>query len=343
MLRVRAVAVILVALWCGAAACGGGGGRPQSSSRHASGSVAPPAPSSDAAGSTTSTPAAHGLQVAPASWQLPAPSAREVALVDGHDLVVLGGLDASKQTIATVVRVDPSTGKASREGSLSQPVHDAAGAVVHGSLLVLGGGAAAETAAVQSYSPSGTKVAGNLPQPRSDHTSAMLEGKIYVAGGFDGARIVPDVLVSDDGVSFRTLAILPEPVRYAAVAAVDGAIYVFGGVTNAQGVDTRSIQRIDAASGTVRVIGQLPAPLSHASAVVLRGRVFVLGGFASNQVTDQVLEFDPKSGAVKAQPARLPAPRSDGAVAVVGDAAYLVGGQGTDRAPVASAVQVKLV
>jgi hypothetical protein len=114
------------------------------------------------------------------------------------------------------------------------------------------------------------------------------------------------------------------------------------GATNAQGVDTRSIQRVDPANGAVQVVAQLPAPLSHASAVVLGGRVFVLGGFADNKVTDQVLEFDPRNKTVQALPVHLPAPRSDSAITVLGDTAYLVGGQGSDRAPVTAVVQLKL-
>lgn len=336
--RAPAVALVILATSLGAAACGGGGSarssRPSSPPAGGTPAAAASAPSSSAAG--------RGLQVGAASWQLPAPSAREVVLADGHDLVVLGGLDGSKQTIANVVRVDPSTGKASPAGSLSQPVHDAAGAVVHGSLLVFGGGASAETAAVQAYSQSGTKVVGNLPQPRSDLTSTMLDGKVYLAGGYDGKSITPDVLVSEDGMSFRRLAALAEPARYAAVAGVDGAIYTFGGVTNAQGLDTRSIQRVDPTNGAVQVVAQLPAPLSHASAVVLGGRVFVLGGFANNQVTDQVLEFDPGNKTVQTLPVHLPAPRSDSAITVLGDTAYLVGGQGSDRAPLTAVVQLKL-
>jgi N-acetylneuraminic acid mutarotase len=116
---------------------------------------------------------------------------------------------------------------------------------------------------------------------------------------------------------------------------------VFGGVVNASGSDTRSIQKIDPGSGQVAVVGQLPAPLSHASAVEVGGRIYVLGGFVSNQVTGQVLQFDPQRGSVT--PAgTLPAPVTDGAVTNIGDSAYLVGGQGTDRAPVATVVELKV-
>ena len=186
---------------------------------------------------------------------------------------------------------------------------------------------------------SGGKAVGSVPGPLSDHVSATVEGKVYVVGGFDGHQISANVLVSDDGAHYRTFGALAEPVRYPAAAAADGAIYVFGGVANAGGGDTRSIQKIDTRTGRVTVVGQLPAPLSHASAVEIAGQVYVLGGFVDNQVTGQVLRFDPRGGTVSAA-GTLPAPVTDAAVTTIGGTAYLVGGQGTDRAPVATVVEL---
>lgn len=286
-----------------------------------------------------STTGATALRITPAPWKLPSPSAREVALTDGKVLVVLGGLDASKQTTGNVVRVDPSNGASQTLGSLAQPVHDAAGAFVNGVYTVIAGGTGEEgSASVQSFGPGAPgKVVGNVPGPLSDHVAATVNGKVYVVGGFDGHQISPNVLVSDDGAHYRTFGKLAEPVRYPAVAASGGAMYVFGGVANASGADTRSIQKIDPATGQVTVAGQLPTTLSHASAVEIGGQVYVLGGFVNNQVTGQVLRFDPRGGAVT--PAgTLPAPVTDAAVTAIGGTAYLVGGQGTDRAPVTTVV-----
>jgi hypothetical protein len=319
-------------------ACGGGSGGDRSKSRTPS-TAASTSPASSAPASTR---AGGALSITAASWKLPSPSSREVVLTDGHQLFVVGGLDAAKQTTGGVVRIDPSTGSSQPAGSLVQPVHDAAGAVVNGTYLVVGGGTGEEgSAAVQSFGTGAAgKVVGNLPAPRSDHVAVELDGKVYVVGGFDGHQIIRDVLVSDDGVRYRALGALAEPVRYPAAAAAGGAIYVFGGVATATGADTRAIQKIDPASGQVTVVGQLPATLSHANAVVLGEQVLVLGGFVNNQVTAQVLRFDPRTSAVT-DAGSLPAPVTDGAAATVGDTAYLVGGQGTDRAPVAAVVTLK--
>ncbi len=310
------------------AACGGGGGGDSTSKR---------APSTNApattASSTPATTAAGGVRITAAPWKLPSPSSREVVLTDGKQLFVLGGLDASKQTTGSVVSVDPSNGASQTLGTLAQPVHDAAGAVVNGAYVVIAGGTGEEgSASVQSFQPgSSGKIVGRVPGPLSDHASVTIDGKVFVLGGYDGHQISPNVLVSDDGTNYRILGALAEPVRYPAVAASGAAIYVFGGVATASGADTRSIQKVDPASGKVSVVGQLPSPLSHASAVELRGRIYVLGGFVANQVTGQVLQFDPQTATV-AQAGALPAPVTDGAATTVGDTAYFVGGQGTDRA-----------
>lgn len=321
-------------------ACGGGGGDHRTT-KSTPATTAANAPASSAP--TTAPSPAGAVRITPAPWKLPSPSSREVVLTDGRQLFLLGGLDGAKQTTGSVLRVDPSNGTSQAVGSLVQPVHDAAGAAVKGAYVVVGGGTGEEgSAAVQSFDPATPgKVVGNLPGPRSDHGTVELGGKVYVVGGFDGRQLTRDVLVSDDGVSYRTLGALAEPVRYPAVAAAGGAIYVFGGVATASGADTRSIQKIDPASGQVTVAAQLPAPLSHASVVVLGDQVLVLGGFVNNQVTAQVLRFDPRTAAVT-DAGSLPAPVSDGAAVTVGDTAYLVGGQGTDRAPVAAVVTLKL-
>jgi N-acetylneuraminic acid mutarotase len=327
--------IVLGALALFAAACGGDGG---STSKRAPVTTSAPATTASSAPATTG---ATALRITQAPWKLPSPSSREVALTDGKELVVLGGLDASKQTTGNVVRVDPSNGASQPLGSLAQPVHDAAGAFVNGAYTVIAGGTGEEgSESVQSFQP-GTpvKIVGNVPGPLSDHVSVVVNTKVYVVGGFDGHQISPNVLVSDDGAHYRTFGTLTEPLRYPAAAAAGGAVYVFGGVASASGGDTRSIQKIDPATGQVSIVGQLPAPLSHANAVEIGGQVYVLGGFVNNQVTAQVLRFDPGSGTVT--PAgTLPAPVTDAAVTTIGSTAYLVGGQGTDRAPVAAVVEL---
>jgi N-acetylneuraminic acid mutarotase len=267
-----------------------------------------------------------------------------VVVTDGRSLIILGGLDATKFSTPAVVRVDTTSGTSQPAGSLSEAVHDAAGAKLDNTVLVLGGGGPSEngTADVQSVPSTGaTTVLGKMPQPRSDHVAVVDGGKVYVLGGYDGHNIVAAVLSTNDGKTFTNVDVLPVPVRYPAVAAVGNMIYLFGGVMNSQaGTDTSAVQRLDTTTGKIDIVAQLPATLSHASAIVLKGQVFVAGGYInSTQLSDQILRYDPAS-ATTTVAGHLPAPISDAATAVIANQGFVVGGQGTDRAPVASVTAI---
>lgn len=319
-------AVTLVA--CLATACGGGGG--------GSGSGTPTSTPAAGAAVSTTTPRAS-VRASDASWTLPAPVAREVVVGSGSRFTVVGGLDATKFSTASVVTVDPTTGASQPGGTLAEAVHDAAGVQAGNRILVFGGGGPSEdgTPDVQAVAAGGTtSVVGRMPGPRSDHVAARIGDASYLFGGYDGSAIVPDILRTTDAATFTKVGALPVPVRYPALAVVGTAVYLFGGVSNSErGIDTAAVQRFDTKSGAIDTVGQLPASLSHASAVVLGGQVYLLGGYVDNsQLSDQILRFDPATGTATAV-GRLPAPVSDAAAVVLGGRGYLVGGQGADRAP----------
>ena len=78
-------------------------------------------------------------------------------------------------------------------------------------------------------------------------------------------------------MTFRTVTDLSVPVRYPAVAALGGLIYVFGG-ESADGLPVSAVQVVNPGDGTDKVIGQLPLPLSGAAAGVLDGVIYIAGG-----------------------------------------------------------------
>jgi hypothetical protein len=332
---VRSV-VCAVSIAIAAAACGGGGGG-------GGGNAATPTTSVPSTTATTAPSAQLHANTAP--WTLAAPVANEVLLTDGRQLLLLGGLDASKSSTAAVVRVDPSTGSSTAAGSLREAVHDSSGVLLSTGALVIGGGGPSEngTADAQVVASSGAStVAGKMPEPRSDHVAAAVGGKVYVLAGYDGSKIVSGVVSTVDGSSFTAVGTLPVPVRYPAVAVVGKSIYLFGGVASTQGTDTASIQRLDTATGAIDIVGQLPTTLSHASAIVLSGQVFLLGGYLnSTQLSDQILRIDP-STSVATIVGRLPVPNSDAAAVVIGGRGYLVGGKSTARNPLNSVVTLSL-
>ncbi len=265
-----------------------------------------------------------------ATWHLPRGSARAVLLPEGDHLLLVGGLDGSRRTTAQVLRLDPATGAVAPAGTLAAGVHDAAGAVLRGVPMVFGGGSSTESRAVQALRPGATaRVIGQLPIPRSDLATATIANRAFLLGGYDGASIRGTALATADGVTFDRLGDLPIPVRYPAVAALGRDVYVIGGSTGAGAV--RAVQVLDTASGTVRLAGQLPEPLTDAVAATLRGRVYVFGGSYGGVPSAQVWRLDVgTSGAASialTPVATLPTPVTDAAVAVLGDTAYLVGGE----------------
>jgi hypothetical protein len=294
---------------------------------------------------TPTTRAPMTLQVTRAAYRLPAAISREVVLACGPDLLVIGGITQQLVTTGTIIQLNPVTGRATRAGQLTDPAHDAAGAVLGGRPYLFGGGDLAELAAVQALRRRGTApVAGQLPGARSDISSVTLGSTAYLVGGYDGTNWIGAVLATTNGRTFRKVANLPVPVRYAAVAGAGTRIWVFGGLAPAG--NSRVIQQVDLTTGKARVVGRMPAAMSAATAVTLDGRIFIAGG----QITkgggalvpsQKVLAYDPVSHRV-ATAGRLPVAVTNAAAAVVGGTAFLVGGNNGSR-QVTTVAELRLV
>lgn len=273
------------------------------------------------------------------SWELPSPISRAVVLARHHTLLVAGGLQADGQSASGVFRIGVGNGEVSLQGTLPVPVHDAAGALLHGRLFVFGGGSSASTAVVQSLtSTSGGQVVGRLPSPRSDLTSVVSGNHAFILGGYDGARLDPSVLDTLDGLHFDRIAALVVPVRYPAAAALDGRLFVFGGQHGLR--DTAAIQEVNLHTHRVSVVGYLPTALSHATALVLNHVIYVLGGRVSGVVSRQIWSFDPLSGRVESA-GILPMALADAGGATIGHTGYLVGGEDANG-PQGAVVMVRI-
>jgi len=293
--------------------------------------------------STTSSPAAspgHSQTVmltsSMASFTLPAAVSRPTVFAAGEGLLVVGGLTAADSTTQAILRADPVRGTVDQAGQLPVPVHDAAGAVVSGRDLLLGGGSTGVTSAVQDVTPGESpQVISHLPRPRADLVAISNSDVGYVLGGFDGTQGSTTILRTQDGRTSAVIGTLPVSVRYPAVAVAAGSIWLFGG--EHAGKQVTDVQRVDLTTGHGSVTGHLPRPLAHAGAFTLGGAVFVAGGRIGAAATDNVMRFDPANVSFTAA-GRLPAARSYFGVAVVGGTAYLVGRE--NPKPVDTVIQV---
>ena len=272
---------------------------------------------------------AVSLSASPAVWTLPEPVSGPVVLPDRNGFAVLGGLATGDTSTSRIVQVDPANGDARIAGSLAVAVHDSAGAVIGGRCYVFGGGSTESVSLVQAWAAGPATEAARLPDARSDLAAATLDGTTYVVGGYDGSAMTPAILATTNGVSFRPVARLAIPVRYAAVAAVGSTLWVVGGVTStSEGgtTDTDAVQKVDPVTGQVTIAGRLPQPLSHATALLLGGQIFVLGGRSGTVPTAAILRLDPASGTL-VPAGHLPEAVFDAGSVVAGGVGYLVGGE----------------
>lgn len=303
------------------AACGG----TSTSAKSSSGTIA----------SSTTTQAPVTLSVTEAPWQLRAPLSRMVLLQDGTDkLVILGGLTASDTSASGAFVLDLTSGNLSSFGNLPAAVHDAAGAIINGRYLVMGGGSTNTVSTVEAIPSGGGSgaVIGNLPSPRSDCSSVTVGSKTYILGGYNGTKGDPSVLLTTTGTSFSSIASLKVPVRYGALAAIGHYLYVFGGISVSganPGQAVSTIQRIDLSSGLTSVVGSLPTPLQGAAAFVLGGHLYLAGGDTSSSNTPHSSSavWLYQSGSSMKQVATLPEAVSNAGVAESGGAVWLVGGE----------------
>ena len=313
------------------------------------GSSKTPPKAAKSGGATTTSPSGPAkLQVSVAPWQLPTPLSRTVALAVDGNIDLFGGLTGTgNSTTPAVVQIEPGNGHSENVATLPVPVHDAAGAAIGSRYFVFGGGATSLTASVQSFAPDtaagspATSVAGQLPAPRADLATAEgADGTVYIAGGYDGSKFSPDVLSTRNGTSFSTIAQLPQPVRYPALAVAGGKLWVIGGETSG-GADTDAIQTIDLKSHVAALAGHLPQPVAHAAAATLGSAVYLFGGRSGSHALDTVYKLD-AAHATFAPDGSLPLPSSDMSAVTLGETVYLVGGEGQLAQPGRSVVVARL-
>jgi hypothetical protein len=274
------------------------------------------------------------VRLAAAPYRLPAPVQREVAVVSGMGVIIIGGLNAAKVSTNGVFRLDPASGRVSPLGVVPNAFHDAAGALLRGSVFVFGGGEGQGTSTVQRFdlrTRRGSVVA-RLPRALSDLVAATIGPTAYLVGGFDGRIPRSEIYRTSDGRHFTLAGRLPIGLRYPAVAAVGGNLVVAGGIT-ASGASSVAYL-FDPATGRTRSIGRLPAPVGHSSALALGNRIYVVGGADANGRTrGRVVAIDP--AARKVLPVAGVARVSDAGAVVVAGRGLVIGGE-TDGRTVAT-------
>lgn len=183
--------------------------------------------------------------------------------------------------------------------------------------------------------------------PVQEHGVAATSHELYVIGGIPADTTTPvppsrrDVSVYNFKTSiWKSVAPIPLGMTHANVAAVDGKIYVLGGLT---GNDhdrvwwyTAACFMYDPGTGVWTTLPPMPdAQGRGASAVGVHGAVvYLAGGMRSNYLTpgglqdsvDIVTAYDTRTGEWKTLPS-LPGKRDHVGGAVVGSAFFVIGGR----------------
>lgn len=290
------------------------------------GSSAAPSPTLEPSASPSPSPEATALRIGHATYSLPAPVQREVAVTDGSTVYLAGGLDSSDASVGGVFSLDPRTGEVTSLGATANAFHDAAGAMIGGKLVIFGGGSSAGTDTVQAFDPV-TEIAsviGHLPVALSDMSAAVVGRTVYLVGGYDGNTPRAEIYATTDGRTFRTIAALPHGLRYAAVTAVGATVVIAGGQTaTGQSDDVFALETV---TGSLSRLGRLNAPVSEASGFTLGSTAYVAGGRdAAGLAVATVTAIDPSSGAI-VPAGRLPRPLADAPAVAVADGALMIGG-----------------
>jgi hypothetical protein len=242
--------------------------------------------------------------------------AAAVALPGGR-LMVLGGYTGAG-SLDTILAGPPNRLRV--VGRLPQPTHDAAAAVVGGSVYLFGGGESVSMPSVVRVDPrtGAATEAPALGEPLSDLGAVAIGGHAYLVGGFTGTQFATGILRYRPQGAATVFARLPTGTRYAGVTALGSTIYVAGGLTTSG--PTNAVYAVSP-SGDVRRSATLPAPEDHAALAALGRRLYLFGG-------RRVVAIDPASGKVSVA-ARLPVALTDPTATTVGDRIVIAGG-GTD-------------
>lgn len=186
----------------------------------------------------------------------------------------------------------------------------------------------------------------DLPAARAEGVAAAVDDKIYLIGGrvraTENARHFNDHTDSVRNEVFDTStrrwskrADAPTPRNSAAVAVIDGKIYVVGGRQfsknpdgTAQQVNVPNLEVYDPQLDRWETLAPMPQAAGGLGATTVNGKLYVFGGeqwVPEQKVLGESWVYDPATDTWSALPP-LPTPRHGLGVAAVGNRIYVFGG-----------------
>jgi kelch-like protein 17 (actinfilin)/kelch-like protein 20 len=112
-----------------------------------------------------------------------------------------------------------------------------------------------------------------------------------------------------------------------AAAAIDGKLYVMGGLDGQNRLENRlsSVERFDPATNAWEAVAPMSTARAASAAAAIDGKLYVMGGYGPNGYLSSVERFDPVTNAWEAV-APMPTARTSPAAAAIDGKLYVMGG-----------------
>jgi len=215
--------------------------------------------------------------------------------------------------------------------AMPTPRTEVASAVLAGKIYVIGGfdGLGRTVASVEVYDPAIRLWAAgpDVPAPRHHMALVTAGNTLYALGGYSGSGFEPhaEAFALDVGaLSWRPVAPLPEARGAMAAAALEGKVFVVGGV-GSEGL-ANELYVYDTAADRWEDRRPAPTRRDHLAAAALHGRLYVAGGreqtLSKNLATLEV--YDPATDTWVAGP-EMPTARG-GVAGATFDGLFVVAG-----------------
>jgi N-acetylneuraminic acid mutarotase len=154
-------------------------------------------------------------------------------------------------------------------------------AVLNGKIHVFGGGNSVSTIADHSeFDPATNRWGDRAPLKRAKGSPAgvVMNGRIYAIGGRSGPQDFGDVEIYDPATNRWADGPSIEPRGTAGAVLYRGAIFLFGGESQAKKASLNSVLRFNPQGGTWEETTPMPTARNYSRAVLFRDAVFVVGG-----------------------------------------------------------------
>ncbi len=204
------------------------------------------------------------------------------AVALGGRIYLIGGFETVTNVPTDRVQVyDPAARAWSAACPLPAPRGGHAAVVLDGRIHVLGGGNSRSTLADHSvYDPATDRWSELAPLPRAEGSPAAvaLGGKLYAIGGRSGPVDFGAVDVYDPATDVWSAGHAIEPRGTAGAVAWCGAIYLFGGESQARGESLAEVLCLEPGAAVWRAAAPMPTARNFARAVPLGDAIYVVGG-----------------------------------------------------------------